>query len=1571
MLKKTFGLRQTHLKNHSISWNRFSSKLPPSALATTRSFCGIGGSFGTLKQAIEALRKNEHRGTLGCGLHVSKPDFSKIIGPTYGSVSLNKAIGVLPKTGAPYTVPTDQKKYATSLIFLPQDKTAREAALKLLQETLAASGLQIKCVLTEKSVVNKGLLHPSIAKDSPYIAQLFVEALDGSDLKESELAACREKFHREDPTHSYLPSLSVDSINYTLVGPADLFGKGFFKHMMHKDSEGAKEFVANPLFDISYFLFHIRFPTCGAGGGVEAKDFVNSLWINAQPAEKLIHNGTITNTASLISLYERLGGRFLGQSDSHLANLILQALVDEGLQLEDALAAALRPTGKSTLTPFNEMTPLEQWGLLFMPHFNGPSFIARLSDDGKLVTGRGGQGLRPGREEIQTATGNISVCSQTGIIFNSEEAEVSQQAAPGEIRVVNLETREVHTHNPVAPDHLQANLTARLETLDVERQLPVRMKKEAFTAFRQALPGGTTYQSMQDKLVHHYAQHGKEFTDSMGRKLFPAPFQPNPWPNDFYTHMAAQVLLPAADSKREMNDAAMTTFVGETISIADAAKYRVPRGVILENGPVISTAELTALTESEKISSLKLKTTLTQRRADTPISAADMDRKVQEIIRSALEALAQNTVGSDTNINAIILDDLDLITPGTKSIPMTEIGARISKAINQAYGNGTLKGNPPSLIANTAELMEYSDLAALGSVGGFTAVCPWKVEQDLMHSLTPETLGSNAEAYFQKWENYRLVQIRGCSKVMSKMPCLNWSDYVGTHNLSPLAFSRDTFEALGFRGTNDFGGTLSLDDLHNRYLAPVSDSIEDSPVNYDHPAILADIHAAISKGEYDALRKALDTLAAKQCAGQLGILPIKSAVSKSAVVVGTGFSGLESAKQLIALGFKEITFIADDIKGGGRLDTEVAPWHYSIKTPLEFLRERLGHEALDGVNIRYLGGKRLQTEGEMPSRDTLELETVKKLGDVVVLATGAETPNVIFDKTGDALCTPARVFSTTANHASEEAIKLLEKLPPKSNVVTIGAGNVVLDVLETLLCTPEQLNEGIPLADAFYIARDGKIGSVEAVIRKDMYATRFGSDQLIRTLDRIEAAGVHIAISLQEDFPPNPYEGIADIELSEEERTAKANHTEIAEKIRFYTTERLAPPDAQVLTLKFGQSPKWDGLRAQEGHLRLSTEKVTLDRSADPLKPKSKLVGDCAHIDCNLVITCTGQKRQAIPGVEFGKAGKTSDDRVVSVGWAAENGEGTVGHSALTVIRAMGYVQDYISSHTPIVRDVSSALAEAKLDTVAFDEFVFGTLGALSRATPLPTQIKDFRILHPETKAKLAATFSAIKDQVFAYYETADAGLPGLDERDDLLSDQVILETLAKLNYTTMIPFPFIRHHVQNVPKHLHEEYIQMITVAYMRAQEAHGLAVLPHSMSKGLEVNLVDPGKVHTEVRSITLQLPGEDITLKLTDEHNDMNLRDYLIRYENERFLKPPGACSSGGTCGECLLRISPSSKASATMSDKDFSRGTYQAVLNKHAGDAEPMVIGGAPGNYVLSCDIPVGSLAAGIVLDFTVS
>ena len=752
-------------------------------------------SHRIVELALEALENLEHRGAVGsdagtgdgAGVLCELPDrFLR-------SSLLERTPEVhLPQAG----------RYATGLIFLPQQRTERKSVKYRIEAIAAEEGLE---VLTWRPVeVRPEVLGDAAREAAPRIEQLVLVAAasqaKGSGLgalaakgsmpsrEQLERAAYRTRKRMQNETGAYAPSLSSHTIVY----------KGMVTTLQL--SEFYPELL-DERFEARYAIVHSRYST---------NTFPS--WHLAQPLRMVAHNGEINtvrgNRNWMRAREAQLESPALGDlapllpicsdggSDSASFDEVLELLVLSGRSLPHALAMMVPEAWELEHGLSPELRDFLEYHSLVMEPWDGPA--AMIATDGsELVALLDRNGLRPGRYQI-TADGLLVIASETGVLeFEPSQVVRRGRLQPGRMIAVDLATGAIREDDEVkgelaaaAPwgEWLEAGLIRLADVPEREH-----LVHPPASIVRRQRTFGYTEEELR-LLIAPMAKDGAEPLAAMGTDTPIAVLSDRPRTLfDYFVQQFAQVTNPPLDALREELVTSLATSIGPVGNLLSQGPEHA-RQVILDF-PVIDNDALARIQHFGEDPERERTVTI---RGLYPVDyhakgLADRLEAMCLEASAAIEAGAEFLIISDRDSDKDLAPVPSLLAISAVHHHLIRQGARMKVA----------------LIAEAGDVREVHHVAALIGYGA-AAVNPYLA----MESAEGLVRSGELEGVSEYEAVHHLIKAlgKGLLKVMSKMGISTVASYCGAQTFEAIGLSNGVVERY-FTGTSTKLGGVGLDVL--------------------------------------------------------------------------------------------------------------------------------------------------------------------------------------------------------------------------------------------------------------------------------------------------------------------------------------------------------------------------------------------------------------------------------------------------------------------------------------------------------------------------------------------------------------------------------------------------------------------------------------------------------------------------------------------------------------------------------------------------------------------------------------
>ncbi len=738
-------------------------------------------SHSIVELALEALEHLEHRGAVGsdagtgdgAGVLCELPDrFLR-------STLLERTPEVhLPQAG----------RYATGLIFLPQQSTERRAVKYRISAIAAEEGLD---VLAWRSVeVRPEVLGDAAKAAAPCIEQLVLVARAGSVLHSDALerAAFRTRKRMQHETGAYAPSLSSHTIVY----------KGMVTTLQLPEFYPE---LRDERFEARYAIVHSRYST---------NTFPS--WHLAQPLRMVAHNGEINtvrgNRNWMRAREAQLSSPLLGDisqllpicspdgSDSASFDEVLELLVQSGRSLPHALAMMVPEAWELEHGLSQELRDFLEYHSLVMEPWDGPA--AMIASDGReLVALLDRNGLRPGRYQV-TRDGLLVIASETGVLdFEPERVIRRGRLQPGRMLAVDLSNGRIREDSEVKRELSEAapwgewlnNGLIRLAEVPEREHL---VHPPASIVRRQRTFGYTEEELRV--LLTPMAREGAEPLAAMGtdtpiavlsdrsRSLF-----------DYFVQQFAQVTNPPLDALREELVTSLVTSMGPVGNLLSQGAEHA-RQVMLDF-PVIDNDDLARIQHFGD-DPLRERTVTIRGLYPVDYHARGLSERLEAMCleaSAAVDAGAEFLILSDRDSDKDLAPVPSLLAVSAVHHHLIREGARMRVA----------------LIAEAGDVREVHHVAALIGYGA-AAVNPYLA----MESVEALVRAGELEGVTADEAVHHLIKAlgKGLLKVMSKMGISTVASYCGAQTFEAVGLATEVVDRY-FTGTASKLGGVGLDVL--------------------------------------------------------------------------------------------------------------------------------------------------------------------------------------------------------------------------------------------------------------------------------------------------------------------------------------------------------------------------------------------------------------------------------------------------------------------------------------------------------------------------------------------------------------------------------------------------------------------------------------------------------------------------------------------------------------------------------------------------------------------------------------
>lgn len=678
-------------------------------------------------------------------------------------------------------------EYAVGVLFLPQDKEAREGIKNIIEKVIIDEGEEF---LGFRDVPTNPDYAGVVAKMSlPHFKQVFIgkksKSIKTSDEFERKLFLIRRIIDRRvraefkaDRSQYYVPSFSCRTIVYKgmLLGAQV---KNFYLDLQSPDLKSAM------------CLTHTRFST-------------NTFptWDLAHPYRNIAHNGEINTlrgnmnwmAARQMVMESPLYGHDLkrmlpiimeGQSDTATFDTVLELLIMGGRSLPHAIMMMIPEAWSKNKEMDPDRKAFYEYHACFMEPWDGPAAIA--FTDGRVIGATlDRNGLRPSRY-IVTRNDELILSSEAGVLNVKPEDIVKQdRLRPGKMLLLDMEKgeivdddiikKQISTAKPYK-EWVEKNLV-RLHSLE---DTGTAVKPDHKSILERQRAFGYTTEDV-NTIIKPMSTNGEEAVGSMGEDTaVPALSEKPQLLFRYFKQLFAQVTNPPVDPIREELVMELTTYIGpEGNLLVETPEHA--RRIELEH-PVLTNEDFEKLKHISK-DHFKAVT--------IPIL---FKKGKKHNMREALDAVcakAADAVRSGTNL--IILTDRGI------SNEMTAIPSLLAVSGLHHYLIRSGLRTKTGIVLESGEPREVSHFAMLCGYGA-NAINPYLAFETIA-DLIEQGLLPEAKSFAEAQKKYIKSIGKGLFKVFSKMGISTLQSYCGAQ----------IYEAVGLDSelvNNYFTGTAT------------------------------------------------------------------------------------------------------------------------------------------------------------------------------------------------------------------------------------------------------------------------------------------------------------------------------------------------------------------------------------------------------------------------------------------------------------------------------------------------------------------------------------------------------------------------------------------------------------------------------------------------------------------------------------------------------------------------------------------------------------------------------------------
>ena len=682
----------------------------------------------------------------------------------------------------------DEGEYAVGMLFMPQEKKAREEAVSLFEDICKEENMQV--IYWREVPTNPSILGKASLEAMPYIMQAFVKRPSGTKKGkdfERKLYVVRRSIEKRAGWISkflnetfYIASFSSKTIVY----------KGMLLSTQlrefYKDLEDER-------LETSLALVHSRYST---------NTFPS--WERAHPNRFMIHNGEINtlrgNVNKVYSRETNVKSRVLGKdlnrvlpiinkegSDSAIFDNNLEFLYMNGMDLSRAVMMLIPEPWYKSRTMSKEKKDFYEYNATLMEPWDGPASIV-FTDGEKVGAVLDRNGLRPSRYYI-TKDRRLILTSEVGALDIAPElVEKKDRLMPGRMLLVDTVKKEVISDEELkhayASEHPYGEwLEENLVTLDkMEESKKYKIEYDRETRKRLEKTFGFTYEEVKNTIVK-MAESGSEPLGAMGidTPLAVLSKQAQPLFN-YFKQLFAQVTNPPIDAIREEIVTATNVYIGPEGNLLEDKASNCE--LIKLDSPIITNEELAKIKEYNN-GNIRAKV------IDIVFDkGSSLEDALDEMFEKAQDAYVKG-------YTILILSD--------RSVSKEKVPIPSLLAVSALHQYMVKKGTRTSvgLILETGEPREVHHFATLLGFGA-SAINPYMAYECIRGSIE-EGLIEGME-YPKAVANYNHAVLSGIIKILSKMGISTIQSYQGAQIFEAIGISKEVIDRYFTNTTSRING---------------------------------------------------------------------------------------------------------------------------------------------------------------------------------------------------------------------------------------------------------------------------------------------------------------------------------------------------------------------------------------------------------------------------------------------------------------------------------------------------------------------------------------------------------------------------------------------------------------------------------------------------------------------------------------------------------------------------------------------------------------------------------------------
>ncbi|HEO71599.1 MAG TPA: glutamate synthase large subunit, partial [Candidatus Hydrogenedentes bacterium] len=673
-------------------------------------------------------------------------------------------------------------RYASGMIFLPQDAKLRSACKRLFEHTIADENQDF---LGWREVPRDASAIGWLARENePVIEQVFIRRAPGMDIEgfERRLLIIRKAVERgvraldgATKTQFYIVSLSARTICY----------KGL---MLAHQMDRYYPDLSNPLFESALALVHQRYST-------------NTLptWPLAQPFRYLAHNGEINTLRGNINMMASREQHFRsplfgenirklspvlteGASDSAIFDNALELLVLGGRSLAHSIAMMIpEPWSDREDMPDDKRAFYEYHACLMEP-WDGPASMA-FTDGQRIGAVLDRNGLRPSRYWV-TGDNFVVMASEVGVLDIPQEKIVRKgRLEPGRMFLIDTHEQRIVDDEEIKDQFalmrpyrrwLDRNRvvvpTDRVETERIPEKAPLLERQQVF---------GYTQEDLE-VLLAPMAQNAKEPVGSMGNDVPLAVLSDRPQLLfNYFKQLFAQVTNPPIDPIREEIVMSLETTIGREGNLLEETPQHC-RQLYLKT-PILRNAQLKYI---KALAQPGLRSSVISTLFRACEGASGLEKAIGRICAEASRAIAEGAT-------ILILSDRGVDDAHAPIPSLLATGAVHHHLVREQTRTQC------GLVVESGEPREVMHFALLTGFGA-GAVNPYLAFETLYDLLTKDML--KLDGVNEAVANYVKAVEKGLLKVMSKIGISTQHSYRGAQIFETVGLHQELVDRF-FTGT--------------------------------------------------------------------------------------------------------------------------------------------------------------------------------------------------------------------------------------------------------------------------------------------------------------------------------------------------------------------------------------------------------------------------------------------------------------------------------------------------------------------------------------------------------------------------------------------------------------------------------------------------------------------------------------------------------------------------------------------------------------------------------------------------